>query len=170
MKPRTKPWLAALLWACAGCADPVPPAFPVGTEVSSRAVALPAAGANLLWVLQPGDYLQCQSHAREIRRVQRQTPGGMGLTVVAVGGREDWAKEFLARERIDARVVGMTPRAYKDEFRRRPRSALYVLTGARVRASVSVVERSEMVEGELSGLFARVGKEDAAGSTGAREP
>lgn len=159
-----------LLLAACGCADAPPPLFEPGSEVASAAVAVPLRGQNLLWVLQPPDYLRCESHAREIRRVQRNRPGGITLTVLAVDGREEWAREFLARERLEARVVSLSPRAYHREFGRAPRSALYVMAGKRVRASVSMVERAEMEPGMLSSILAGTGEADTAGSTGAREP
>lgn len=161
---------ALLLGSGAGCGDALPPTLRIGSEVAAEQLQSPREGRSLLWVLQPSDYLQCQSHAREIRRVQRQGGAALPLTVVAVGGRGDWARSFIQRERLGGRVVEMTPAAYRRAFGARPRSALYVLSGSRVRASVSVVERTEMEEGALSALLDGVSRQDAAGSTGAREP
>lgn len=146
----------ALLLACAGCGKALPAQFELGSELAGGLLPADAAGPRLVWVLQPADYLQCASHAREIRRVQRQEAGGMSLTLLAVGDHEEWARAFVARERLDATVVAVTPRDYEREFGRKPVSALYVVNGTQVKASFTVVERAEMKQGELSRVLAGV--------------
>jgi hypothetical protein len=146
----------ALLLACAGCGKAPPARFELGSELAGGLLPQDAPGTRLVWVLQPADYLQCASHAREIRRVQRQAERGIGLTLLAVGGHPEWAHAFLARERLEGRVVAVTADVYRREFGRRPVSALYVVNGTRVRGSFSVVERAEMKQGELSRVLAGV--------------
>ncbi|WP_420127744.1 hypothetical protein [Longimicrobium sp.] len=146
----------ALLLACAGCGTARPAAFELGSELAGRLLPGDAPGNRLVWVLQPADYLQCASHAREIRRVQRQAGGGIGLTLLAVGGHPEWARAFVARERLEATVVAVTPDVFRREFGRGPVSALYVVDGTRVRGSFSVVERAEMKQGELSRVLSGV--------------
>lgn len=144
--------------ASAGCREAPTPRFQIGSQLAGGSIPVDAPGTSLVWVLQPADYVQCATHAREVRRVQRQASREIPLTVVAVGDHEEWARAFVARERLDAKVVVLTPREYRREFGRRPVSALYVVSGKRVHASFSVVERTEMQLGELSRVLAGVNR------------
>jgi hypothetical protein len=145
---------ALLLLALAACSDAGPAVFETGTEVATRTVALPRSEHTILWVLQPADYVRCESFAREVRRIQRQAPESVSITLIAVGGYEDWARSFLTRERIAAKVFAVTPREFRREFGRAPHSALYVLEGSRVTVVYPATGSPEMDPGELSRALA----------------
>ena len=147
---------AIILLVHLGCADAGRPMLQVGDPVASGAVGLPHSGAGLLWVLQPDDYVRCESYAREIRRLQRQSSTPVELTVVAVGGHDDWARAFVSRERVAARVVAMARRTYQREFGRAPRSALYIVEAGVVRAAYPIDGAAELAEGELSTALAGI--------------
>ncbi len=120
-----------VMLALSGCgnggAAPLPIDFVVAGSLVHR-----GDGASLLWVLQPADYVHCETHARAIRLVQRRNGHQVPLTIVAVGGREEWLAEFLRRERLRGEVRSFTPQSFRSEFGRNPSSALYVLHNARV--------------------------------------
>lgn len=81
-------------------------------------------------------------------------PGGeeIVLTIVAVGGGEDWLQEFLRRERIKADVRSLTQQAFRAEFGRAASSALYVLFNDTIRSAFPV---GRVVDGtELSAAVA----------------
>ena len=123
--------------------------------MASGAVGLRQSGVGLLCVLQPDDYVRCESYAREIRRLQRQSSTPVEVTIVAVGEHADWARDFVSRERIDGRVVPMARGTYRREFGRAPRSALYIVEARLVRAVYPIDGATELAEGELSTALAK---------------
>ena len=159
--------VAALLIVATACtpsgAVPLAPGDTLPTSVRPGA----GTGTHLVWVLHPQDYLLCESHAREVRRAQRQRRGGLvPLTMVAVGGRGDWARDFIRRERLAATVIELSPSQFRSAFGRRAASALYVARGRRVGMSISVTGRAELEDGALSQMLDQIAEVDAG--TGAR--
>jgi hypothetical protein len=132
-------------------------AFPDGAEMPSDITGDRRGEISLLWVLGAEDYLRCETHAREIRRVQAGIPAGMRLRVLSVGGRDEWLRSFVRRERLNAEITSLATRDFARRFGQRPHSALYVLSGSRVVRSFSMAEEGEMAEGELLKAIRKAG-------------
>lgn len=151
MRNHLLPLVAVL--SCGGCADGGKQVLEVGVLLDASTLALPEHQRSLLWVLQPLDYVRCESQAREIRKVQRQATPAPALTILAVGGHDDWARAYVQRERLQGSIISITERSFVREFGRRPVSALYIIEGSRVVASFPVSDTETMDIGELADLF-----------------
>ena len=125
---------AAALVAAAACGGPRMDALPPGADFPAEARAAGAAGAELVWVVRPEDYLTCRTAADGVRRIQRAAGGRVPLTVVAVGPHDEWVRAFLRRQRIRAQVVAMDEDGYVERFGRRPGPWLYLLRDGKVQA------------------------------------
>lgn len=122
------------LLVCAACGPAAPRSFQEGDAFTWGAWGNGSGAARLVWVLQPADYLQCETQAREIRRAQLRAGDQAGVTILSVGGREDWLRSFVRRERLRAHVVSITQREYRRRLGRDPHSALYLVVDDTVRA------------------------------------
>lgn len=155
-----------LVMALSSCAAPGAEPLPVGSVIGASLLPPGPDTVNLIWVLQPADYVRCETQARAIRRLQRSSDAWVPLTVVAVGGGEKWLHEFMARERLRGRVRSFTPASFRSTFGRSPSSALYVVAGTRVVSAFPVGGVGADVPRELSRAVGRFVEEVEPASVG----
>jgi hypothetical protein len=135
MVGRASPFLSTALLAAvlAACSRRQPLAagslLPLGSSGAQE-------GSRLVWVIPAEQLRVCGTAAGDLRRVQRAS--GLPLAVVFVGGKQDWLRPYLVRERLSATIVHLAPGEFRRRLNADPRSAVYVVRGDRVRAVVPV--------------------------------
>lgn len=143
---------AALALALAGCSPPPAAPYAEGAPFP-RFGGGGSTGAVLVWVLASEDHLGCETDARAIRIVQRRH--GTPLTVVAAGADAGWVASFLARERLEAELVGLSRAEFRSRAGKGPASALYVVQGGTV-AAVFPAGAGELLPERLEAVLPRV--------------
>lgn len=173
-------WWAAVAGACSGAGSP----DVEGIGVGERLPLLELSGERpaLVWVVGVEQCLGCElgDAAWMFRSLQRRTGGRMETVVVAVGeGREEERRlvgDFLASQRISARVEVRTLERYLRHYGSTPLSVFYVVNRravveAAVMADSAWSRRSSDGGRDLAGLVERIANEgiEAGEESGTRQ-
>jgi hypothetical protein len=96
-----------------GCGPGAPAA---GLAAGDRSPELLGGGVRVAWVVREDDLLGCRHSARELRALKARYGSSVPIDVVVVGENEGLAPGFLRRERLDATLVEIDLRTYREQF------------------------------------------------------
>lgn len=120
---------AALVVAC-GSGAPA-----AGLAAGDRSPELLAdGGVRVAWVVREDDLLGCRHSAKALRALKARYGSSVPVDVVLVGENEGLAPGFLRRERLDATLVEIDRRTYREQFGGTGLPMLLVVDRGRVRA------------------------------------
>lgn len=94
----------------------------------------PASDAPITvrWVFRQGDLLSCRTSVRDLRHVLLNFGDQVRLTAVAVDTDPEFVRDFLRAERLDADLVIVSEREYRDELGSVPTPSVGLLSAGQM--------------------------------------